>query len=162
MQILAEDFTPLKEPVIYFSKYKNHTHILRPTAVMVIDGKTIKRNKLAIDFHDNKAMTTDPRIVKIMDEEVLTQKKWSRVMYKAPTMEEQKRAKKVAAKLAEARKKVLEEMGEEHPSPELGERPKNFQEFLAKEKAAIASSKNRLVQGRRSVGDLSGRTVQQK
>lgn len=146
----------------YFSKFKTHTHTVRTASQMVIDGKTVTRPPLKIQFNDHKATTRDPRVVDAMDNDVLTVKKWSTIMYKAPTREEQERAKKVAVKLAEARKKILAEMGDSIPKPEKGERPKNFQEFLKREETAVKNSKDRLVQGRRSVGDLGGRTVQQK
>ena len=160
MITLADDFKPLKEPVTYFSKFKNHTHTIRSTSTVIIDGKAVKRSPLHLEFKDNRAVTKDPRIVEAMDNDILTETKWSSIMYKAPTREEQERAKKVAAKLAEARKKILEEMGDEVPKPEMGSRPKDFKEFLVKEKAAVEKSKSNLVQGRRSVGDLSGRTTQ--
>jgi len=159
---LTEDFKPLKEPVTYFSKYKTHTHTVRGASTMVIDGKTVSRPAVTIEFREHKAVTSDPRIVDAMDNDVLTVKKWSTIMYKAPTREEQERAKKVAAKLVEARKKILAEMGDDIPKPQVGSRPKNFKEFLAKEEKAVGKAKEKLVQGRRSVGDVSGRTVQQK
>lgn len=160
MGTLAEDVKYLKEPVIYFSKYKNHTHTIRSTSTIIIDGKTVKRPPLHLVFKDNKATTKDPRVVEIMDNDILTQKKWSSIMYKAPTREEQERAKKVSAKLADARKKILAEMGDDIAKPEVGARPKSFKDFLSKEEKALEKSEQKLVQGRRSVGDLSGRTTQ--
>ncbi len=165
MGILADDFTPLKEPVTYFSKYGTHTHTVRTSSEIIIDGKIVKRPSLKIVFTNHKCVTRDPRIVEAMDNEILIYKKWSNIMYKAPTREEQERAKKVAKKLADARRKILEEMGSEVPKPEVGKRPDKkegeFKKFLEKEEQSIKSAKERLVTGRRSVGDAGGKRIQQ-
>jgi hypothetical protein len=145
--------------VTYFSKFKNHTHSLRNATEIIVDGRVVKRPGIRATFRDHRFSTNDPRIVEIMDNEVLTQKKWASIMYKAPSAQELDRARKVAAKLAEAKKKIIEEMGDEVPQAEIGQTPKNFQEFLKRERAHLEKEKSRLIQGRRSVGNLTGRTT---
>lgn len=153
------DVKMLDAPVVYFSKFKNHTHSLRNSTQIIVDGRVVKRPGVRMEFKDHRASTKDPRIVEMMDKEVLTNKKWSAIMYKAPSEKEMERAKTVTRKLMEARKKIIEEMGDEVPQAEVGQTPKNFQEFLKKERAALEKAKSRLVTGRRSVGNLSGRTM---
>lgn len=145
----------LKEPVVYFSKQKRHTHSLRSTRQIIVEGRVVRESGMKVEFKDGRAVVYDPEVVKEMDR-CLEQPKWARIMFRGPDKKEIERAAVVGAKIAAARKKIIEEEGSPVAKPAAG--GSTFKDFLEKQKAAPDSTSKPatagVVTGRRGVANF--------
>jgi len=124
--------TKLKEfldvPVTYLSKFSDHTHTLRSRRRVIIDGQTVLEPGVRIVFKNNKYTTRDPEIVKLM-EHALTYYGIRKIIRRAPSHAEYKRAEAAAKELEAAKKRVLEKFGDTTPKES-----ESFADMLEKKK----------------------------
>ena len=141
----------LKEPVVYFSKQKRHTHSLRSTRQIIVDGRVVKERGMRVEFKDGRAVVYDPEVVKEMDR-CLEHPKWASLMFRGPDKEEIARAARVGEKIAIARKKIIAEEGSPVAKPAAG--GESFTAFREKHKATPKPAAAGVVTGRRGVANF--------
>lgn len=118
----------LDEPVVYFSKWRNHVHTVRNPREIVIDGKVVKIPGVRLKFTNNKATVRDVETLELMEEQ-LNDPKVARIIHRSPSSSEIKRSIEVAKEIEAAKKKIIEKHGPPTPKPS-----ESFADYLKKTK----------------------------
>ena len=131
----------LDVPVTYLSTHRNMTYTLRSRRRVIIDGQTVLDPGVRIKFKKGSYTTRDPEVVRLM-EHALTYYDVHKIIRRAPSHEEYKRAEAAAKELEAAKKKVLEKFGDTKPKES-----ESFADMLEKKK----KEKPEVVTGMRGV-----------